>query len=125
MQQKNMRFAFWAHVDTKLLNLSHHFLSMDDWPGDATFSCGANLWRSSASIQPKRSSLLDFIFDTCGSTSSSHFFVGEADHMRVYPFASANISAALQAFHGGIYLLVITFVISELERQEKNEQCGR
>ena len=36
-QQKNMRFAFWAHIDTKFLNLSHPFLSMDGWPGDATF----------------------------------------------------------------------------------------
>jgi len=29
---KNMCFAFWARVDTKCLNLS-----MDGWPGDATF----------------------------------------------------------------------------------------
>ena len=36
-QQKNMRFAFWARIDTKFLNLSHHVLSMDGWPGDATF----------------------------------------------------------------------------------------
>ena len=50
-----MCFAFWARVDTKLLNLSHHFKSMDGWPGDATFfPCGANLWRSSACIQPKK-----------------------------------------------------------------------
>ena len=32
-----MYFAFWAHVDTQFLNLSHHFLSMDGWPGDAAF----------------------------------------------------------------------------------------
>ena len=43
---KNMCFAIWARVDTKFLNLSHHVLSVDGWPGDATFSCGANLWRS-------------------------------------------------------------------------------
>ena len=66
----------------------------------------------------KRSSPLDFIFDTCASTSSSHFF-GEAEHMCLYPFARANVSSPLQAFHGGICLPVITFVISELERQEK------
>jgi len=66
----------------------------------------------------KRSSPLDFIFNTCASTSSSHFF-GEAEHMCLYPFARANVSSPLQAFHGGIFLLVITFVISELERQEK------
>ena len=34
---KNMCFAFWARIDTKFLNLSHHFVSMDGWPGDATF----------------------------------------------------------------------------------------
>ena len=37
VQPKIMCFALWARVDTKLLNLSHHFLSMDGWPGDATF----------------------------------------------------------------------------------------
>ena len=36
-QQKNMCFAFWARIGTKFLNLSHHFVSMDGWPGDATF----------------------------------------------------------------------------------------
>ena len=60
---------------TKFLNSSHHVLSVDDWPGDATFFLRANLWRLSASIQSKkRSSPLDFIFDTCASASSSHFF---------------------------------------------------
>ena len=34
---KNLCFAFWARVDTKCLNLPHHVLSMDGWPGDATF----------------------------------------------------------------------------------------
>ena len=34
---KNMCFAIWARVDTKFLNSSHHVLSLDDWPGDATF----------------------------------------------------------------------------------------
>ena len=35
----------------------------------------------------KRSSPLDFIFDTCASASSSHLFlVGEAEHMWLYPF---------------------------------------
>ena len=35
--QKKQCFEFWARVDTKFLNLSHPFLSMDGWPGDATF----------------------------------------------------------------------------------------
>ena len=62
VQQKNMCFEFWARVDTKFLNLSHHVLSMDGWPGDATFSCWANLWRSSACIQPKKVQPLGFYF---------------------------------------------------------------
>ena len=36
VQPKIMCFALWVRVDTKLLNLSHHVLSMDGWPGDAT-----------------------------------------------------------------------------------------
>ena len=35
--KKNMCFANWARVDTKFLNSSRHVLSVDDWPGDATF----------------------------------------------------------------------------------------
>ena len=35
--KKNMCFAIWARVDTKFLNSSHRVLSVDDWPGDATF----------------------------------------------------------------------------------------
>jgi hypothetical protein len=38
---KNMCFAIWARDGagwhTQFLNLSHHVLSVDDWPGDATF----------------------------------------------------------------------------------------
>ena len=59
---KNMCFVIWARVDTKFLNSSHHVLSVDDWPGDATFSCGANLRRSSASIQSKKVQPLGFYF---------------------------------------------------------------
>jgi hypothetical protein len=43
----------------------------------------------------KRSSPLDFIFDTCASTSSSHCFnVGEAEHIYLYPFAGTNVFKA-------------------------------
>ena len=76
---KNACFAIWAHVGThvgtKFFNLSHHFLSMDGWPGDATFF----LWGQPVKIirnysAKKRSSPLDFIFVTCVSASWSHFF---------------------------------------------------
>jgi hypothetical protein len=59
---------------------------MDDRPGDATFF----LWGQPLKIihensAKKRSSPLDFIFDTCASASSSHLFlVGEAEHMWLY-----------------------------------------
>ena len=33
----------FGRVDTKFSNSSHHVLSVDDWPGDATFSLWANL----------------------------------------------------------------------------------
>ena len=101
---KNTCFAIWVHVDTKSLNLSHHVLFigeglcgrlMKNW--GLTFSCGANLWRSSASNKYSakiRSSPLDYIFDTCASTSSSHCFsVGEAEHMCFYPFARTSVSS--------------------------------
>ena len=53
--QKKTCVLQFGRVDTKFLNSSHHVLSVDDWPGDAFFfSCGANLWRSSASIQPRK-----------------------------------------------------------------------
>ena len=72
---KNMCFAFWARVDTKFFNLSHHVLSMDGCPGDATFP----LWGQPLKIMrmysgKKRSSPLDFIFDTCAWASSGHLF---------------------------------------------------
>ena len=61
-EKKNMCFAIWARVDTKFLNSSHHVLSVDDWPGDATFFLWANLWRSSASIQSKKVQPLGIYF---------------------------------------------------------------
>ena len=66
LQEKIMCFAIWARVDTKFFNLSHHVLSVDDWPGDAIFF----LWGQPLKIihknsAKKRSSPLDFIFDTC------------------------------------------------------------
>ena len=74
-ENKNACFAIWAHVGTKFLNLSHHFLSMDAWPSDATFF----LWGQPVKIirkysSEKRSSPLSFIFVTCALASWSHFF---------------------------------------------------
>ena len=72
---KNQCFAFWARVDTKLLNLSHHFVSMDGWPGGATFSSVGPTFEDHPHVfSQKRSSPLEFIFDTCASASSGHLF---------------------------------------------------
>ena len=70
-QQKTCR----ARVDTKFLNLSHHVLSVDGWPGDATFFLlDQPLKIISMYSAKKRSSPLEFIFDTCASASSGHLF---------------------------------------------------
>ena len=72
---KNICFVFWARIDTKLLNLSHYFKSMDGWPGDAIFFLlGQPLEIIRMYSAKKRSSPLEFIFDTCASASSSHLF---------------------------------------------------
>ena len=90
---KNACFAIWPHVGTKFFNSSHHFLSMDGRPGDAIFF----LWGQPLKIihknsAKKRSSPLDFIFDTCASASSSHLFlVGEAEDMWLYPFLQGQM----------------------------------
>ena len=49
LQEKNACFAIWPHVGTKFFNSSHHFLSMDGWPGDATFF----LWGQPLKIIPQ------------------------------------------------------------------------
>ena len=90
-------FAIWARVDTKFLNSSHHVLSMDDRPGDATFFlCGASLWRSSTSIWPKKGpSPLDFYFWHLRlGLLKSLFWLVEAEHMCLYPFARTNVFSA-------------------------------
>ena len=51
------------------------------------FSCGANLWRSSASIQSKKVQPLEFYFwHVRLGLLKSPFLVGEAEHMWLYPF---------------------------------------
>ena len=66
------------------IELFHHVLYMDDLPGvGPTFEDHPQVFGQ------KKSSPLDFIFDTCASASSNHFFwVGEAEHMCLYPFAT-------------------------------------
>ena len=69
------------------------------WKTEDWFFCGANRWRSSASIQPKKVHPLDYIFDTCASTSSSNCFNdGEAEHMCLNPFARTQVSSVKKMF---------------------------
>ena len=54
------------------------------------FSCGANLWRSSASIQSKKVQPLGFYFWPLRlGLLKSLFLVGEGEHMCLYPFAKS------------------------------------
>ena len=93
--QKKQCFEFWARVDKKFLNLSHHVLSMDGWPGDATFFPWANLWRSSACIQPKKVQPLGIYFWHLRlGLFKSPFLLGKAEHMWLQPFARTNLFSA-------------------------------
>ena len=54
------------------------------------FSCGANLWRSSASIHSKKVQPLGFYFWPLRlGLLKSLFLVGEGEHMCLYPFAKS------------------------------------
>ena len=85
----------FGRVDTKFLNSSHHVLSVDDWPGDATFFLWANLWRLSASIQSKKGPAPSILFLTPAPRPLQvTFLVGEAEHVCLYPFARTTVFSA-------------------------------
>ena len=87
--QKKKHVLQFGRVDTKFLNSSHHVLSVDDWPGDATFFLWANLWRSSASIQSKKVVPWILFLTPAPWPLEVTFLVGEGEHMRLYPFAKS------------------------------------
>ena len=59
------------------------------------FSCGANLWRSSACIQPKKVQPLGIYFWHLRlGLFKSPCLVGEAEHMWLQPFARTNLFSA-------------------------------
>ena len=74
------------------------------WWGDI-FLVGPTFKNHPQVFGKKKSSPLDSIFDTCTSTSSSRFFVGETEHMCLFPFVGANALSVLPAFHGCIFYL--------------------
>ena len=85
---KKTCFAIWLHVP------SFPIYGWLTWWCDF-FPVGPAFEDYPQVFSPKRSSPLDFIFDTCASASSRHlFFVGEAEHMWLYPFARTNAFSA-------------------------------
>ena len=75
--------ALWARVDTKLLNLSHHVLSMDGWPGDAMFF----LWGQSLKIirmysAKKGPAPWNLFLTPVPRPLQVTFLVGEAEHCK-------------------------------------------
>ena len=81
-QQKIMCFALWARVDTKLLNLSHHVLSMDGWPGDATFFLLGQPLKIIRMYSAKKGPAPWNLFLTPAPRPFQvTFLVGEAEHM--------------------------------------------
>ena len=61
-QKKKTPVLQFGRVDTKFLNSSHHVYLWMIGLEMRLFSCGANLWRSSASIQSKKVQPLGFYF---------------------------------------------------------------
>ena len=93
--QKKTPVLQFGRVDAKFLNSSHHVLSVDDWPGDATFFPWANLWRLSASIQSKKGPAPWILFLTPAPRPLQvTFLVGEAEHVCLYPFARTTVFSA-------------------------------
>ena len=68
--KKTCVFQFGRALTQKFLISSHHVLSVDDWPGDATFfPVGPTFEDHPQVFSQKRSSPLDFIFDPCALAS--------------------------------------------------------
>jgi hypothetical protein len=89
-QQKNMCFAIWARVDTKFLNSSHHVLSVDDWPGDATFFLWGQPLKIIRKYSVKKGPAPWILFLTPAPWPLEvTFLVGEGEHMSLYPFAKS------------------------------------
>ena len=85
---KNACFAIWLHVGTKFFNLSHHFLSMDGWPGDAFFFPVGPTFEDHPQVfsQEKVQPLGIYFWHLRLGLFKSSFLVGEAEHMWLYPF---------------------------------------
>ena len=89
---KNACFAIWPHVGTQFFNLSHHFLSMDGWPGDAMFFL-ASLRRSSTRIRPKKGPAPWILFLTPAPRplQVTFFWLVKLNICGCTPFARTNV----------------------------------
>ena len=71
-----------ARVDTKFLNSSHHVLSVDDWPGDATFFLWGQPLKIIRMYSAKKGPAPWNLFLTAAPRPLQIIFVvGEAEHM--------------------------------------------
>ena len=83
-------FAIWARVDTKFLNSSHHVLSMDDRPGDATCFLRGQPLKIIHKYSAKKGRAAWILFLTPAPRPLEvTFLVGEAEHMWLYSFAKS------------------------------------
>ena len=79
---KKMCFAIWARVDTKFLNSSHRVLSVDDWPGDATFFLWGQPLKIIRKYSVKKGPAPWILFlAPAPRPLEVTFFVGEGEHM--------------------------------------------
>lgn len=113
--QKHMFCNLGARWRFAFLNVSHHVLSIDEG------LCGTNLWRSSANIQQGPAPWILFL--TPLAPLQVTVFVGEAEHMCLYPFARKNASSALLAFH--VFFTSRNVYNLWTGAPGKNEQRGR
>ena len=105
LQHKNTRFAMWAHVDTKFLNLSH-VLSIDDGlcgglkTEDELFPVGLT-FEDHPQIFSQKGLRLDLFKSLFLSVMLNIY-----SYISLYSFARASASSVLQAFHGVFFLLL-------------------
>ena len=80
----------FGRVDTKFLNSSHHVLSVDDWPGDATFFLWGQPLKIIRKYSVKKGPAPWILFLTPAPWHLEvTFLVGEGEHMCLYPFAKS------------------------------------
>ena len=98
--EKNTPVLQFGRIDTKFLNSSHHVLSVDDWPGDATFFPAGQPLKIIRKYSVKKGPAPWILFLTPAPRPLQvTFLVGEAEHVCLYPFArTTEFSAKKHVF---------------------------